>query len=170
MSTNEETLDLSSEPELEQSGPQPAASRLLWILGGLILVCGVGIGFGASMLLRGPRHSQGMLPPPPPGEIARHLKEKYSLTDEQVLAVEKVFAGLHQEMGGLREEMHGRRKAAIERLKKELQSVLTVEQYERWSKDFEEHRRHRGFGRGRPGKESDSGGRQGPPPPPPPPY
>jgi len=145
MSTNEESPDLAV-PEVVPNVEGGTSTRLHWILGGLILASGIGIGFGVAMLWRGTQRHL----PPKADEIARQLGQKYALTNEQVSAVEKIFRVRHLEMGELREKMHEQRKAQIEKLKREIKEVLTAEQYVRWNKDFEEHhKRRRRFGRRR---------------------
>ena len=120
------------------------------IAGIIILVCGVVIGSGITllrlkdkMIMRGPR--------PPLPAIIEDIQGRYDLTREQVEKVEGVLGKRRETMHSLFEEFRQKTEAEFQKISIEMKEILSPEQYERWEKDFK-FRRERGPGRFGPGR------------------
>mgnify|MGYP006285550989 FL=1 len=131
----------------------------------VILVSGMGIGVGGTILALRDR-IVWKFPPPPgggrrwdPNDIARRWQEDYGLTDEQVQQVRDTFSRQFRAMREVFEDLQVREKEQREQFVASMESILTPEQFEKWDKEFRERterwRRMRPFGR--PGRHGPPG-------------
>ena len=118
--------------------PQPG--RQTWplvLLGLVILVCGTAIGAGAAVLwlkdrLAGPPRPERATP-----EIVRDLRSRYDLTEEQARRVGDIMQRRMEALEAIRRDAEEKFQAEHEKLRAEMKSVLTPDQYERWLAHFE---------------------------------
>lgn len=140
------------------AAPLPPPDGRAWLalaLGAIILICGMAIGVGATVLWRrGEWRRPGPRVGAFPAHMVEHLRERYGLTEEQTRKARELFERSLKALHGVRRRMLPLIKAEHEKLRKEMRTILTPEQYERWSKDFGERQRRwfrsgSGPGRGR---------------------
>jgi hypothetical protein len=154
------------------------------VVAGVILVSGIGIGTGGTILVLKDRIVWDFPSPPPDrppgprpgGDIVERLKVQYSLTDEQVQQVKDVFAKRLEAARARWKQLSEIEQAEREKLVQDMKGILTPEQFEPWRADFtkmmkEVERRpfwgprgdHRGPPRGErgPGRSMDPDGRRG---------
>jgi hypothetical protein len=118
--------------------PQPG--RQTWplvLLGLVILVCGTAIGAGAAVLwlkdrLAGPPRPDRATP-----EIVRDLRSRYDLSEDQAKRVNDIMEHRIEALEAIRREAQQKFEAEHEKLRAEMKSVLTAEQYEQWLAHFE---------------------------------
>lgn len=153
------------------------------IIGGLILLSGVAIGTGGTVLVLKDRIIWRLPTRPPggrpdPNRIVDDWTVKYGLSDEQAQRVKEIFTKRFEAHRAQFAEMVKRAQAEREGFAAAIKEVLTPEQYEAWERDFRERgeryrrmwpgprgRRPRGPGRGgtrdeqhRPGRHPGSPG------------
>jgi hypothetical protein len=137
-------------------GPLPPRRSRPWLLaavGLLIVVSGVVIGAGTTVLLLRDRIAR----PPSPGEetaaaIAADLRSRYDLTDDQTRQVREIMTRRMDAIEVIRREAHEKITGEHEALRAEMKAVLKPEQFQRWSAQFDAMRPPPGvFGPGRPG-------------------
>jgi len=147
---NDETRPQRPPQEAPVLPRQRQKTWLPMLLGAAILLCGIAIGAGATMLWVRARVQRSGDEDIRVEQLAKHIQRRCGLSDEQTLRVADVFRmRLHalQEIG---EEILPRVQAEHELLCDELRAILTPEQFEKWNRDFAVMRRRRlGFRRGR---------------------
>lgn len=153
----------------------PLPSRQTWpvmLLGAVILLCGMAIGSGATVLWLRDR----IVPDRPRRKnvhavIAARLQRRLNLTDEQTRKVQKIFERRLQALRTLRQDMLPRFEAEHAKLRLEMKEVLTPAQFEQWDARFKSTREHmlrrsgRERPRFRPGSPPDGSAHEGRPKP-----
>jgi hypothetical protein len=122
----------------------------------VILACGIIIGSGAALLYF--KDDIVRNPGPPPREVAREVRARYGLTEEQSKKVEAALEASWERMRTFFEGIREKTDAEFKELSAAMKVILTPEQFKRWERDFKDGRRRgpRGFG-GRPGPGSRPG-------------
>ncbi len=190
--------DLNRDPS--RLGPQhplhphrpPLSRRQLLMqscVAGVILVSGVGIGAGGSILAFKGRivpkvRWMPVEPPgPEPNAIAARWKEDYGLTDKQAHQVKDILTKQFTDLRNLRQTLFQAEQTEREKSAGSMKKVLNPEQYAKWDQDMKERaarfermraRGPRGDHKGPPHGDRGPGPRMGPegrrgnwPPPPP---
>jgi hypothetical protein len=171
----------------EAQTPQPVPARrprltprqifAQTIMGGLILLSGVAIGTGGSVLIlkdriiwRLPMRDGARRPDP--NRIVDEWTAKYGLNEEQAQRVKEIFTRRFEAHRAHFSEMVKRAQTEREAFAAAVKEILTPEQYERWERDFRERseryrrmwpgprRRPRGPGRGGTRDEQARAGRR----------
>jgi len=128
------------------------------VLGALILVCGMAIGSGGTVLWIGHRMKQlEHGPERMPIELAERVRTSLELSDEQAGRVAGILRRRHEALMKLHRDTL---KGELDALRAEVASVLTPEQAKRWNDDFDSIMRPPPFPPG-PGGPAPRGG---PPP------
>lgn len=136
------------ENEVEQTPEILVApvNRRLWVrslvLGIVILVCGGVIGSVVTAVAIGHRQ-------PPrtwrwdrlPEDIAKEMRGKYDLNQEQEQRLVTVFQEHREKLSGIRAEVQPRVEAEHEALRSAVEGILTPEQAAQWRTEFEQMRR-----------------------------
>ncbi len=127
-------------------------------MAGLILVCGGVIGASVASLAQRPAPAPASAESMPSVEAAQaitdRLRDRLQLTDAQAEAVRMAFDARAEAVAAIRTEFTGRLAAEHDKLDRELQGILSHDQFAGWQKvldDFRANRRRRfggGFGRG----------------------
>jgi hypothetical protein len=122
---------------------------MLW--GAALLLAGMGIGVGGTLLIRHP-------PPPPPlgppgfggpglGDaglrvepLMRQMKRDLQLTDDQAKEVQAAFSASLDAIKALRSQTIVQLSAEHEKLRDALKKVLTPEQFAQWTMQYENAR------------------------------
>jgi len=144
--------------------------RRIWLataLGAVILICGIVIGSGGTVLWI--RHKMDQFrrgPDRMPVELAERVRSQLNLTDEQAKRVEEILRKRHEALMKLLRETF---KAELEGMRAEVATVLTPEQVKKWNDDYESILRIPSFppppGGPPHGGPPPHGGRPPPPPP-----
>jgi Spy/CpxP family protein refolding chaperone len=149
-------------------GPLPRPRSGAWlmiVLGLVILICGNVIGAGAAALWL--KQYLPAQPPPPAGATERiigDMRDRYDLNEEQTRKIREIMQRRLEALDAIHRDAQEKSEAEREKLRGEMKTVLTPEQYTRWLERFEELGARRGppggpgGGPGRPGM----GGRPGP--------
>lgn len=114
---------------------------LLWIIcSAVILISGIVIGVGGTMLLvkhriigTGHRHKDA-------AAIAKDISKKYCLNEQQAKQVEDIFNRAFEQKRLQWEERSKQRDQEAQLLIADMNDVLNRQQFERWNKDFQELR------------------------------
>jgi hypothetical protein len=127
---------------------RPPLSRrqltMQFMVAGVILASGVGIGTGGTILaLKGRIITRvRMMPIDPPGPepnfIVAHWKEKYGLSDKQAQQVTEILTKQFTDLRNLRQTLFQAEQSAREKSAASMKKVLTSEQYTMWDKDMKE--------------------------------
>ena len=135
------------EHPLHPHRPPPSGRQLLmqFVVAGVILASGIGIGTGGTILALKDRIVWQDPPPPPdrggergprPPNVVEEWKTKYSLPDEQAQKVKALFDARF-EAGRLRWEQLRKIEAdEREQLVTDMKGILTPEQFEPWHADY----------------------------------
>jgi predicted DNA-binding protein YlxM (UPF0122 family) len=124
-----------------------------------IFIFGVIAGFGGTIYLL---QNRGILRPPRPprppkmmaSEIAKEIGTDYSLTEDQIKQVERIFEKAGQSLENLRQNFEEKMEVGKQQITAEMKQVLSSEQFERWQQDFNARHGQRGPGPGGPHPES----------------
>ena len=133
-------------PSIPSTGPKRLSRRgreiaLQAIVGMVILICGIVIGWGAAVLNL---KNKMMMPPgprPPTGEVVEDMVERYNLTAEQAKKVEAAFNKRRDTIQTIFEEFRSKSEAEFQKLSADIKKILTTEQYAHWEQDFQRRRR-----------------------------
>jgi hypothetical protein len=147
---------------------RPRGAFKTFFLSLVIFVCGGAAGWALSMGLHHPPppQGQGMAPEPPVGQLVQRLRNELLLTDDQVRQVTQIYQDRDAALRAIRQQMG----PEYNKLRDEMQKVLTPPQFVRWNQRFEDVRNRMlppprggpmGFGPGGPGR-GGPGGRGGP--------
>ena len=132
------------------------------VVGLIILICGIIIGSGATVLRLKGRVVMPPGPRPPTREVVDDMAARYNLTPEQVKKVETTFEKRRETVQSIFEEFRSKSEAEFKTLSADIKKILTPEQYARWEQDFQRRRRPGPWERG-PGRPGEGGpGRRGP--------
>ncbi|MFA6242842.1 MAG: hypothetical protein WC655_18025 [Candidatus Hydrogenedentales bacterium] len=132
--------DSSSELELTVAAPRRAWVRSL-LFSMMILVCGAVIGSVSTALYMQDREPRfGHRPENMAQYIADEMEHKYGLTPEQKQKVLGVFEEHSKKLAEIRAEVGPRVEAEFEAVRKSVEPILTPEQAEAWSKEYERMR------------------------------
>jgi hypothetical protein len=123
------------------AGPLPRRGPRTWILvllGMVIVASGVVIGAGTTVLLLKDR----LAPLPTPGErtaarIADELRGRFDLTEEQARQVREIMARRMDAIEKIHRDAREKMAAEHGKLREEMKAVLSPDQFERWSAQFE---------------------------------
>jgi Spy/CpxP family protein refolding chaperone len=132
----------------QDNAPPPAPSlpgsalrrpkRRVWLataLGAVILICGMAIGSGGTILWirhkmeqfrRGPNQMHV--------ELADRVRVQLNLTDDQTKRIEEILKKRHEALMKLHRETF---KSELEGMRAEVATVLTPEQAKKWNDDYE---------------------------------
>ena len=144
-------------------GPLPRPRSGAWlmiVLGLVILICGNVIGAGVAALWL--KQYLPVQPPPPAGATERiigDMQDRYDLNEEQARKIREIMQRRLEALEAIRRDAQEKSEAEREKLRDEMKTVLTPEQYTRWLERFEELGARRGPpggpgggpGQGRPG-------------------
>ena len=140
----------SGETKSASSATSRRKVKLQILLGFLILLSGVIIGAGGTViLLRGRIIWRSPHRPKTTAEgIAKRIGDSYELSESQVRQVEAIVAKRLQAKQAMRQEMDERSASADDELLVEMRYVLSAEQFESWAREFrarrDRHRKHKG--------------------------
>ena len=109
-----------------------------FLLGGLILGCGMVIGSGLTLtvLWNGLRQAR-QHPEQAPDRITKHLQRRLKLDEEQTEAVREIVTRRHRNLEEMRAEIQPRVEAELEEARKEIEAVLTPEQVAKWNRMYQ---------------------------------
>jgi Spy/CpxP family protein refolding chaperone len=114
---------------------------LLW--GATLLLGGIGIGIGGTLLLH-PRPPAPPPPPPPPGvpdfrpgPIVERMNHDLKLTADQTKQVTDAYAQRLEAIKSLRGDMVIKLSAEHEKLREAMKQILTPLQFAQWDQSFE---------------------------------
>jgi Spy/CpxP family protein refolding chaperone len=125
------------------------------IVGMVILICGVVIGWGAAVLNLKDKMMMPPGPRPPTNEVVEDMVQRYNLTTEQAKKVEDAFSKRRETIQTIFDEFRRKREAEFQKLSADIKKILTAEQYAHWEQDFQRRRRPKppwDRGPGRPGE------------------
>ncbi len=129
--------------------PPPSGRQLLmqFVVAGVILASGIGIGTGGTILTLKDR-IVWQDPPPPPGRggergprppnFVEEMKTKYGLSDEQVQEVKDLFAKRWDERRKRGDELRKIELEGREQFATDMKGILTPEQFEPWHAEYRE--------------------------------
>jgi hypothetical protein len=103
----------------------------------IILISGIVIGAGGTILLVKHRVIWIGHPHKNAADITKEISEKYGLNQQQTKQVEEIFNKAFQQRELYDEEMDKKRDADTQIMIAEMNNVLTPAQFERWNKDFQ---------------------------------
>lgn len=107
------------------------------IYAAIILASGILIGAGGTVLLA----KNGVIwiehKHKTPSEITNEITEKYGLNSEQKAKVETIINKAFEQRKADENEISQKRDAYLQVVIAEMKDVLTPEQFDRWSKDFQ---------------------------------
>lgn len=130
------TTDRTSRRVEPRSSSKKGRWRLL-LAGVVILVCGIVIGSGLTiivvrkMIINSMRHPERI-----PNRITRRMKRKLDLTDEQAQRVKETVARYMHQLERIRKESRPRVYRQLEMLKEEVAKILNEKQRKVWRKRF----------------------------------
>jgi hypothetical protein len=136
----------------------------------VILISGMGIGTGGTILVLRDRIMWRFLPPPPPpfdvNDVVQRWKADYSLTDEQASQAREAFITSQSNTRKLFAESWQKQMAEQAKFVKVMGTIFTPEQFQKFKSDLDERAKH--FGHQRPGwrpgwRQGGPGGPGGPP-------
>jgi Spy/CpxP family protein refolding chaperone len=139
--------------------PRPRSGAwLMIVLGLVILICGNVIGAGAAALWL--KQYLPAQPPPPAGATERiigDMRDRYDLNEDQARKIREIMQRRLEALEAIRRDAQEKSEAEREKLRGEMKTVLTPDQYTRWLERFEEL----GARRGPPGGPGGGPGRPG---------
>ena len=107
------------------------------ICGVVILISGIAIGAGATIMLVKHRVIWISKPHKDANDITKMISEKYGLTTQQTQQVKQIINKTFQKRKQYDLEEDQRHEADAQKVIAEMNSVLTPQQFERWNKDFQ---------------------------------
>ncbi|MFA5292112.1 MAG: hypothetical protein WC496_03665 [Phycisphaerae bacterium] len=110
---------------------------IFFLWGLVILVSGIIIGAGATVLMVKQRIIWINKPSKDANEITQMISEKYGLSEQQTQQVQQVFDKAFQKRKQYVQEQDQRRETDTQTMITEMNSILTPEQFEKWNKDFQ---------------------------------
>ncbi|MEW6355595.1 MAG: hypothetical protein AB1696_04660 [Planctomycetota bacterium] len=125
-------------PKHKTSYSKRRRTVLMVLLGGVILLSGIVIGSGLTLLwlqhtlLYMVHHPEGA-----PKTISLHLQRKLNLTDEQTRRVEAILRERQKDTQALRREVQPRVEEQLAKARDEVAAVLTSEQAKKWNAYFD---------------------------------
>ena len=122
-------------------GTLPRPRSRTWpvvLLGLVILICGNVIGAGTAVLWL----KQYLPPRPPPDRvapdrIAADLRDRYNLSEEQARKVREIMQRSIEALDTIHRDTQEKAEAEREKVRGEMKTVLTPEQYAQWLAQFE---------------------------------
>ena len=141
--------DTKPEHPLHHHRPPLSRQQLLmqFVVAGVILISGIGIGAGGTILALQDRiiwHIPTPLPdrdrppgPRPGGDIVKMLKVQYNLSDEQEEKVKTLFAARLEATRARWKELNTAEQAERDKLIEDMKPILTPDQYEKWHADYQ---------------------------------
>jgi hypothetical protein len=126
------------------------------VVGMIILICGIVIGWGAAVLQLKDKMMMPPGPRPPTREVVEDMEARYDLTPEQAKQVGAAFGKRRDTLQTLFEEFRRKSETEFQTLSAYIKKILTPGQYERWEQDFQRRRRPGQWERG-PGRPGDRG-------------
>jgi polyhydroxyalkanoate synthesis regulator phasin len=114
---------------------------LLWIIcAAVILISGIVIGAGGTMLLVKHRVIWIGHPFKDAAAITKEISKKYDLNEQQAKQVEDILNRAFEKKQLQRDERDKQREQEAQILIAEMNEVLNRQQFERWNRDFQELR------------------------------
>jgi hypothetical protein len=141
---NRDEMRLGPQHSLHRHRPPLSRRQLVmqFLVAGVILVSGVGIGAGGSILaLKGriiPRMRMWPVDPPgpEPNFIVARWKENYGLSDKQAQQVKDILTKQFTALRKLRQTLFQAEQSEREKAAASLKKVLNSEQYAKWDQDM----------------------------------
>jgi len=129
----------------DAAGPSPAPVsprrqiRLQILAGVVVLLSGVVVGSGGTILLLGDRI---MWRPRPhkrrtPAALAEKFRSKYGLNEQQTGKIREILTRGFKQREMIHQQMEQKDRQQRQEFIEQMQQVLTPEQFERWKRDFE---------------------------------
>lgn len=112
----------------------------LTICAAIILLSGVAIGVGTTILLAQNRFISIDRPHKTADDITKKISKEYSLNAQQTSQVQTLLNDMFEKGKLRRDEMDAKRDADAETMIVQMKLILTDEQFGRWNKDFEAFR------------------------------
>ncbi|NOZ20045.1 MAG: hypothetical protein GXP25_03045 [Planctomycetes bacterium] len=132
------TEDQNAKPKRKASYSKRRRTVLMVLLGGVILLSGIVIGSGLTLLwLQNKLLYMLHHPEDAPNAIALRLQSKLDLTDEQTKQVEAILRERQKHSQALRREVQPRVEEQLAKARDEVAKVLTPEQAKRWHAYFD---------------------------------
>ncbi len=136
----------AGEAVAESAAPAPPKSRsrvpVQILLGIAILLCGMLIGAGATVLVGRTVIVPGGRPPAQAsGAIARQMSRRLNLTPQQQTEVRRILREHMERVNQIRNEGRQEAKAEFDAMRDEVAKVLTPQQAQMWRREFDRMRR-----------------------------
>jgi len=145
--------------------PTPPRVWLTLLMGGILLVSGMVMGAGGSVLFLKHRFDQPDHEPKHFSDrLAKRMTRDLDLSEEQSEKIHSIFKAHQEEMHTIRLQIKDEIDTSFEGIKSEVKAVLTPEQIEKWERRIHEYRdrpAHDEGGRGRGPGGRGPGGRNG---------
>ena len=142
MVEEEKILEASEHNRKSQARRKQIITQI--VVGVIIFISGIVVGSGGTIALLKNRviwiHQH---PKKDAATIAKQIGSKYGLTDEQTQRVEQIFANRLKTTKAVHKEFDVKMEAEYQNLAAAMKEALSLEQFERWHKDFEARRDHR---------------------------
>lgn len=140
--------------------PTPPRAWLTLLMGGLLLVSGMVMGAGGSVLFLKHRFDQPNHEPKHFSDrLANRVTRDLDLSEEQSTKVREIFKAHQEEMHTIRLQIKDDIDSSFDDLKSEVEAVLTPDQIEKWERRIHEYRERPSHDRGPGGRGPD--GRDG---------
>ncbi|MFA6186104.1 MAG: hypothetical protein WC770_02675 [Phycisphaerae bacterium] len=109
----------------------------LTICAAVILLSGIAIGTGTTVLLAQNRFIKIAPPHKTADDITKKISEKYDLNSQQTAQVQTLLNDMFAKGKLYKDEMNAKRDADAEIMIAQMKLILTDEQFVKWNKDFE---------------------------------
>jgi len=110
------------------------------LCGLIILVSGIVIGAGITIMLVKQRVIWINKPHKDVNEITQMIRNKYELDESQTSRVQQLINDAFQQKKQYDDEEDQRREAGAQKMIVEMNSIMTPEQFKRWNNDFQKMR------------------------------
>lgn len=113
---------------------------ILWLICLIVLVSGIAIGTGVTIILVKQRILRISKPHKDANDITTIMTKKYGLNQVQSQQVNQILSKVFQQRKLDDEEQDKKRDIYAQSIISDMNSVLTPAQFEKWNKDFQEMR------------------------------
>lgn len=108
----------------------------LTICAAVILLSGIAIGVGATILLAQNRFIDINHPHKTTDDITKEISKKYNLSSQQTAQVQTLLSDMFEKGKLRRDEMDAQRNADTETMIAQMKLILTDEQFAKWNENF----------------------------------